>query len=312
MKRQLLPHPGGRGRAKLLHKKALSSYLFFFLVLLLTLAGLDARFPGILGFATDIKVEDLISLTNKERSQRGLSPLKLNLELCQAAEAKAHDMFLESYWAHVAPDGTEPWDFIDEAGYAYLSAGENLAKDFNHSSSVVRAWMKSSSHRDNILSSKFDDIGVAVVDGELSGFETTLVVQMFGKSQVSYLASVGEGATEETGEAISEPSAREEQPSARGVGTETELEEAGPRPLLQTQALAQVPGISEVGSLDLKDFTLSTGFLFAAFLALLLFLDVVVVSKRRGVRFTLRTLAHLALLVFLLIGVWYSQIGSIL
>ena len=190
VKRQFLPHPGGRGRAKLLHKKALSSYLLFFFVLLLTLLSLDRRFPGILGFATDIKTKDVIELTNEERSKHGLSTLRLNSQLARAAEAKAQDMFLDNYWAHVAPDGTEPWDFIDETGYAYLSAGENLAKDFDHSSSVVKAWMKSPSHRENILNSKFEDIGVAVVDGELSGFETTLVVQMFGKSQVSYLASV--------------------------------------------------------------------------------------------------------------------------
>lgn len=303
--RQFLPHPGGRGRAKLLHKKALSSYLFFFLVLLITLAGLDARFPGVLGFATDIASDDIVAFTNEERSKHNLSPLKLDPQLAQAAEAKAHDMFLDGYWAHVAPDGTEPWDFVDEAGYVYLSAGENLAKDFNHSSSVVRAWMKSPSHRDNILSSKFGDIGVAVVDGELSGFETTLVVQMFGRSEVSYLASVGGGASAEAPEAA-------QTPSARGVETETELEEAGPRPLIRTQALAQVPGPGETPGLDLKNFTLSTGFLFGAFLILLLLLDVVVVSRKRGIRFTHRSLIHLAILIFLLIGVWYSQVGTIL
>jgi len=315
LERQILPHPGGRGRAKLLHKRALSSYLLFFFVLFLTLVSLDSHFPGILGFATDISASDIFELTNEQRVENGLAELTLNDKLCLAAEAKARDMFLDDYWAHVAPDGTEPWDFIDEVGYVYLAAGENLAKDFNHSDAVVRAWMDSPSHRENLLSNNFEEIGVAVVDGDLLGFETTLVVQMFGRSQTSYLASVGEGsATEVPGaaEAAVEATAAPPEPTAEGLGVESELAAEGYRPLVQMQARAQAVGNQEILGLDLKNFTLSTGFIFIVFLGFLLLLDVLVVSRRRGVRFTARTAGHLLLLVFLLLGIWYSQVGAIL
>ena len=319
VQRQILPHPGGRGRAKLLHRKALGSYLFFFVVLLLTLANLDRRFPGILGFATDISTGDIVSLTNEERAKHGRSTLKLNSKLSLAAEAKARDMFAKDYWAHNSPDGLEPWDFIDDTGYRYFSAGENLAKDFNHSNSVVRAWMDSSSHRENLLNGNFSEIGVAVVDGELDGFETTLVVQMFGKPQASYMAGVGAPEAPPAAEASLEPQARgvvmEEEPVelTSGRPVESALESSGYRPLLNTRAFAGVPNFKEIGErVDLRHFGLSAGLLCAIFLGGLFALDFLVAARKRSVKMTLRTLAHLALLVFLLIGVWYSQVGTIL
>jgi hypothetical protein len=93
---------------------------------------------------------------------------------------KAAYMFEHNFWAHYAPDGTSPWYFIKNAGYEYEYAGENLAKGFSNSSDVVTAWMNSPTHRENVLSPKYQDIGFAVVEGKLLGEDTVLVVQMFG------------------------------------------------------------------------------------------------------------------------------------
>lgn len=139
--------------------------------------------PGVLGYASLIPTQAIVELTNTERLKAGLNVLKVNPKLTAAAQAKAADMFLKNYWAHNAPDGTEPWNFILNSGYSYLHAGENLARDFNSAPRVVEAWLKSPSHRANLLSSKYDEIGIAVADGKISGVETTLVVQMFGTLQ---------------------------------------------------------------------------------------------------------------------------------
>jgi uncharacterized protein YkwD len=98
-------------------------------------------------------------------------------------------MFANDYWAHVAPDGTTPWSFIKSSGYAYTTAGENLARDFNDTGAMVEAWMNSASHRENIVNAKFKEIGVAVVNGTLQGVETTLVVQLFGAPAVAAAAA---------------------------------------------------------------------------------------------------------------------------
>ena len=52
-------------------------------------------------------------------------------------------MLEHNYWAHVSPDGVEPWQFIQQQNYFYLSAGENLARDFISEKDLVAAWMAS-------------------------------------------------------------------------------------------------------------------------------------------------------------------------
>ncbi len=140
--------------------------------------------PGVLGYASNISVDAVLSLTNTNRQASGLSNLSFNSVLAESARQKAQDMFTDNYWAHNAPDGTTPWYFFKNAGYNYLYAGENLARDFGDSDSVVQAWMNSPTHRDNIMSGRYTEIGIAVVNGTLNGQETTLVVQHFGKPSV--------------------------------------------------------------------------------------------------------------------------------
>lgn len=141
----------------------------------------SAKQAQVLGYATSVNVADIHNLSNQERINNGLPPLNLHSQLTNAAYAKANDMFAKNYWAHVSPDGTTPWYFISSAGYSYAGAGENLAKDFNLSSGVVAGWMGSPAHRANILSSTYQDVGYAVVNGTLQGSETTLVVAMYGQ-----------------------------------------------------------------------------------------------------------------------------------
>lgn len=139
--------------------------------------------PQILGYAANISVDEVVRLTNEKRAANGLSPLTLNQQLVVGATAKGADMLARDYWAHVAPDGTEPWQFFTEAGYKYRYAGENLARDFSNATSAVEAWMASPSHKENLLSDKYSEIGIAVVEGDLAGVDTTIIVQFFGTKQ---------------------------------------------------------------------------------------------------------------------------------
>lgn len=142
----------------------------------------------VLGYATNITINDLFLISNKQREDSGAAPLKLDPNLSKAAHEKAKDMFKNDYWAHVSPDGTTPWVFITDSGYEYSLAGENLAKDFNSSAGVINGWMNSPLHKENLLNSNYQDVGYAIIDGKLKGSETTLVVALYAQNVNSTIA----------------------------------------------------------------------------------------------------------------------------
>src|SRR3989344_3906445 len=176
----IYPRHSNNHKAKLLH----TTSIFFLALFLIAYQLILNLFPAVgvktLGYAANISTEEVIRLTNEKRAQAGVSALRYNPYLAQAAQAKASHMLQYDYWAHVAPDGTEPWKFFTDVGYKYRYAGENLARDFTSPSSAVEAWMASPSHRDNLLSTKYAEIGIAVIEGDLSGVDTTIIVQLFG------------------------------------------------------------------------------------------------------------------------------------
>jgi len=151
-------------------------------------------FSGVLGmplvYSSSITPQNIISISNEERVKYGLGKLSTSIELTTAAQAKAQNMFNEQYWDHFGPKGETPWQFIKASGYVYVYAGENLAKGFKSSEGVVQAWMASPSHRENLLSGNYKDIGVAAVAGELLGENVILVVQMFGNRTNQVVESV--------------------------------------------------------------------------------------------------------------------------
>lgn len=137
-------------------------------------------FPSVLGQDSQITADGVYQAINQQRTQQGVSTLKWNDTLAQAAQAKANDMIAKDYWAHTSPEGKDPWTFIDGTGYQYRVAGENLARNFTSTSSMVDAWLKSPTHRANLLHTAYQETGIAAVTGKMNGKETVLVVQMFG------------------------------------------------------------------------------------------------------------------------------------
>ncbi|KKR76432.1 MAG: hypothetical protein UU21_C0010G0015 [Candidatus Levybacteria bacterium GW2011_GWA2_40_8] len=175
-----LPRESNNHRAKLLHPKSLFLVVLLLIASSLVLSEIRVVSPQILGISHNVTLDELFLITNQKRLENNLPPLKLNSELSVAAQRKAEDMFAKDYWAHNSPSGTTPWKFIKEAGYNYIYAGENLARGFTSGSETVNAWMDSSTHRLNLLSANYEDVGFAVVTGKLGGEETVLVVQEFG------------------------------------------------------------------------------------------------------------------------------------
>ena len=176
------PRHSNNHRAKLLHHKVLLTITLAFFVGSFFVNYISRTYPSVLGVVAEVDTQELLILTNQKRAEAGLTPLVIDERLSRAAEGKANDMFTNDYWAHISPDGKTPWIFIRTAGYSYVFAGENLARGFSNTSDVVNAWMNSQSHRDNMLSSKYNNVGFAVGQGKLNGEDTILVVEMFGST----------------------------------------------------------------------------------------------------------------------------------
>lgn len=182
-----IPRESNNYKAKLLHQTTLLLFIAFFIIGGLLLNLTKTKYPSVLGISTNITSEQLITLVNQKRQENGLPPLSFSPELATAARSKANDMFSKNYWAHNSPDGKTPWEFLKEAGYNYVYAGENMARGFNTSVDVTNAWMVSPTHRANVLSPNYSDVGFAVVTGNLSGEETVLVVEEFGNRALAAL-----------------------------------------------------------------------------------------------------------------------------
>jgi hypothetical protein len=296
-----IPHHTNNHRPKFLHANIVSVLIIVLLAGLFALQSLQSRYPSVLGISVNITIDDLLNLTNQKRAEAGLHPLSLSQELSNAASSKASYMFEKDFWAHVAPDGTTPWYFIRSAGYEYQYAGENLARGFDSADEVVNAWMASPTHRENLLSPNYKDIGFAVGSGSLTGSETILVVQAFGSRYAN---------PEETFVATSDVPAGNAQPS--------------PAPTLApTPVLGQSGGtagqestiVAAAVNNPLID-TRTAGFNVAVFLLgvfiLILIVDAVIIERRKIVRIVSHNLDHIIYLVIVLAAVIIIARGLVL
>ena len=127
-----------------------------------------------------LTTQKMVELTNASRVSQGLPALSIHPRLVLAAEKKAKDMLTNNYFAHTSPSGARFFSWIQQAGYNYSLAGENLAMDFTSAEGAHNALMASPSHKENIMNSKYVHVGMAVVSGEINGENTIVLVEMFG------------------------------------------------------------------------------------------------------------------------------------
>lgn len=296
------PQTSNNHRPRILHTEGL-------IVLILILIGLHSaisfgaaapnNLPSILGFASSITASSVVDQTNTQRAAIGISTLTVNSKLVSAAIAKGNNMCEQQYWAHISPTGTTPWNFMKNAGYNYAVAGENLARDFMDTTSVIDAWMASPTHKANIVDGRFNEIGVAVVDCKFLGEDTTLVIQMFGKQQVAVVEpKVDQGAI-----SLQVPQAQAQAP----------LPSASPKPETQAAQLPPTPfpvsgGTRVFSTLQLtKAVSLSVLIL----LGIVLSVDMWLTHSRNTVRIAGKNMAHLLFIAGIVLVVLVVKSGVI-
>lgn len=110
----------------------------------------------------------MLQLINNERKKVGLKPLSADTALRKVALAHSADMFKRGYFAHITPEGKDPFDRMREAHVRFYLAGENLALaqtlEIAH-----EGLMNSKGHRENILRPGFGRVGLGILDGGVFG-----------------------------------------------------------------------------------------------------------------------------------------------
>ncbi|PIQ75862.1 hypothetical protein COU78_01890 [Candidatus Peregrinibacteria bacterium CG10_big_fil_rev_8_21_14_0_10_49_24] len=132
---------------------------------------------------------ELLDAVNRERRWAGIPALTYNKNLEMSAQLHAEDMYVRGYFDHFTPEGLSYVDRIKNMGYASIDIstcnctafkaviGENIAKGQRSVNWVMNEWMDSPSHRKNILSPYFKEMGVGIAD--------KVWVQNFGSVEVT-------------------------------------------------------------------------------------------------------------------------------
>ncbi len=129
---------------------------------------------------------EILRLVNVERVKLGRKELKFGDFYYEAAKTRAKE--IDTLFSHKRPDGRSCFTAIEDLGIPVLNdryAGENCARYFNDAETVVKGFMNSEGHRQNIIDSCFDYLAVAVYESEkYPGYYT--VEQLFLSDEIDW------------------------------------------------------------------------------------------------------------------------------
>jgi uncharacterized protein YkwD len=149
------------------------------LCLLLTAFLASERISGVPRQEKKIRLTEdertLFDLINSERIKEGLPALKPQAQLFEAARAHAANMAKKAKLEHKL-DGKSTVERVKATGYTYTIVAENLARGDVTLAEIVQAWMKSRSHRENILDADFTESGIGLAR---DGMGETYYAQIF-------------------------------------------------------------------------------------------------------------------------------------
>ncbi|HWR31052.1 MAG TPA: CAP domain-containing protein [Negativicutes bacterium] len=117
--------------------------------------------PMATGYVLSSIEQKAVLLLNEDRKNAGLEPLQVNLKLSKLAADYAKDMNTRKFFAHIDPDGKDPFDRMAAIGIDFPNAGENIALSPDVET-AHKMLMDSPLHRENILNPKFTEIGIGV------------------------------------------------------------------------------------------------------------------------------------------------------
>jgi uncharacterized protein YkwD len=128
--------------------------------------------------ATRLDAERARDLVNAYRREKGLTALKLQPALTEAARSHSRDLAKWDRISHFGSDGSNPWDRVKRAGYNARLAAENVGTGQVTIDEVIKGWRASPGHNKNLLLSDAEHMGIALVQDSKTEFKTfwTLVI----------------------------------------------------------------------------------------------------------------------------------------
>ena len=130
--------------------------------------------PASLGQSQTVRTT--LCLLNHERSIRGLRKFRHDARLSRAAAGHAGDMVAQHYFDHTSKSGASFVTRIKRTGWTKSrrswTVGENIGYgegSLGTPREIVKAWMHSAGHRQNILARQFKMIGIGVANGSPTG-----------------------------------------------------------------------------------------------------------------------------------------------
>ncbi len=131
--------------------------------------------------------EEILVLVNQVRAtgydcdskgKFGPAPaLTMHPALRCSARKHSLDMYERDFFDHVNPSGESPWVRMQQAGYAYTNAGENIAGGNQTAQGTMNQWLQSDGHCANLMNPAFEHLGVGFYPGGPYGTSCT---QNFG------------------------------------------------------------------------------------------------------------------------------------
>jgi hypothetical protein len=131
-----------------------------------------------------VTAHDYAVQVNLIRLQYHLPPLKLNAQLCEAAQAYAETLAQAGAIAHIDAQGRRADYRVSEAGYFYHCLGENLAAGQPTWERALQAWLNSPNHRANLLTPDYRELGIGFA-GSASRYRTVWT-QLLGARRTAY------------------------------------------------------------------------------------------------------------------------------
>ncbi|NOH02932.1 MAG: hypothetical protein HND47_13710 [Chloroflexi bacterium] len=125
------------------------------------LATFDYQYSGCGEILNEDFENEMLTRINNQRSANGNLPaLTRDARLDAASRQHSTDMACNDFFDHTNLLGVPFNVRITNQGYNYWYAGENIAAGYSTPAAIVTAWMNSSGHRANILSTNYTQIGI--------------------------------------------------------------------------------------------------------------------------------------------------------